>query len=45
MKKLMADPTQHRDFGASKKWKTGKGLIPKGLDSDEFEKWLWRQGR
>lgn len=45
MKKLMADPTQHRNFEVSKKWKTRKGLIPKGLDSDEFEKWLWRQGR
>lgn len=45
MKNLMANPAQHRSFGASKKWKTGKGLIPKGLDSDKFEKWLWRQGR
>ena len=45
IKKLMENPTGHRNFGASKKWKTAKRLIPKGLDPDEFEKWLWRRWR
>jgi hypothetical protein len=45
MKNLMANPAQHKNFGASKKWKTTKVLIPRGLDSNSFEKWLWRQGR
>lgn len=45
LKSLMENPTRHRNFGASTKWKTAKGLVPKGLDPVEFEKWLWRQGR
>lgn len=44
-KNLMENPSGHRNFGASKRWKTAKGLVPKGLDTDEFEKWLWRRGR
>jgi hypothetical protein len=45
IKSLMENPAGHRSFGASKRWKTAKGLVPKGLDTDDFEKWLWRQGR
>lgn len=45
IKSLMENPAGHRNFGASNKWKTAKGLVPKGLDTGEFEKWLWRQGR
>ncbi|KAL9101671.1 MAG: hypothetical protein Q9163_003092 [Psora crenata] len=44
IKNLMENPAGHRNFGASKRWKTAKKLVPKGLDTREFEKWLWRQG-
>ena len=45
IKNLMENPAGHMSFGASKRWKTAKGLVPKGLDAGGFEKWLWRQGR
>jgi hypothetical protein len=45
IKGLMENPARHRNFGASNRWKTAKGLVPKGLDTVGFEKWLWRQGR
>ncbi|MCJ1398586.1 hypothetical protein MMC11_001786 [Xylographa trunciseda] len=45
IKNLMENPAGHRNFGASTKWKTAKGLVPKGLDTDGFERWLWKQGR
>lgn len=45
VKNLMERSAGHRNFGASTRWKTAKGLVPKGLDAGEFERWLWRQGR
>ena len=45
VKNLMENPAGHRNFGASTRWKTAKGLVPKGLNASEFERWLWRQGR
>ena len=45
IKALMEKPTAHRNFGASRRWQTGKKTVPKWLDTNEFEKWLWRQGR
>jgi hypothetical protein len=45
IKSLIENPAGHMNFGASNRWKTAKGLVPKGLDTDEFEKWLWRQGK
>jgi len=45
VKKLMENPAGHGNFGASRRWKTAKGLVPKGLDRNGFEMWLWRQGR
>jgi hypothetical protein len=45
IKNLMENPAQHVNFGVSKRWKTAKGLVPKGLDTGGFEKWLWRQGK
>ena len=45
VKNLMDNPAGHRNFGASTRWKTAKGLVPKGLNAGEFERWLWRQGR
>jgi hypothetical protein len=43
IKKLMQNPAGHRNFGASKKWKTRKGMVPKGLGDEGLEKWLWRK--
>ncbi len=45
MKELMRNPRGHRNFGASQKWRTAVGMVPKGLDMDGFEKWLWRQNK
>ena|SRR5438876_11712018 len=45
IKNLMENSAGHRNFGASERWKTAKGLVPKGLDTGGFEKWLWRQGK
>ncbi|KAJ5169589.1 uncharacterized protein N7500_002372 [Penicillium coprophilum] len=45
IQRLMEDPTRHASFGLSTKWKSSKNQVPRGLNSDEFEKWLWRQGR
>jgi len=39
------DPTTHPTFEAiSSKWRSGKDF-PKGMDTQQFEKWLWRQGK
>lgn len=43
VKQLMEDPAGHWVFGTSRRWKTAKGLVPKGLDAGAFEGWLWRQ--
>lgn len=45
IKNLKENPAGHRNSGASTKWKTAKRLVPKSLNTDEFERWLWRQGR
>jgi SET domain len=44
IKDLMENPSGYRNYGFSKKWKTAKRMAPKGLDTSEFEKWLWRRG-
>ena len=38
MKRLMGNPAEHLNFRASTSWKTVKGLMPKGLDPEDFEK-------
>ena len=38
IKSLRENPARHRNFGASNRWKTAKELVPKGLDTDGFEK-------
>ena len=43
LKRLMENPVGHKNFGASTRGKTAKVLVPRGLSTDEFEKWLWRQ--
>ncbi|KAJ5522090.1 hypothetical protein N7527_006205 [Penicillium freii] len=45
IQKLMEDPKTHASFGLSMKWKSLKNQVPRGLSSDGFEKWLWRQGK
>jgi len=43
LKKFSDNPASHINFGASKKWRTGLGMVPKGLDTVGFEEWLWRR--
>lgn len=44
MRSLARDPTQHYASGLSgRKWRTTKGMVPKGLDTEQFEKWLFRE--
>ncbi|KAK7425887.1 hypothetical protein QQZ08_007601 [Neonectria magnoliae] len=46
MKALMQNPASHASFGAcSMYWKMTRKSAPKGLDADEFRKWLWRQNK
>jgi hypothetical protein len=40
---LSGDPSKHELYGMSMKWKTAVDDIPQGLDSKEFEDWLWRR--
>jgi hypothetical protein len=42
MKGFVARPASHGSFWVgSRKWKTVKGLVSKGLDEAELEEWLW----
>lgn len=45
IKALVAMPANHGSFGVSKKWKQSVGMIPRKLDGEEFEKWLWKQNK
>lgn len=40
---LSRDPSKHELYGMSTKWKAAVDDIPQGLDSKEFEDWLWRR--
>jgi hypothetical protein len=43
MQSLAREPTNHNSFErCSKKWKTKKGVIPRGLSLENFENWLFR---
>jgi hypothetical protein len=42
-KALTQDPSKHELYGMSMKWETAVDDIPQGLDSKEFEDWLWRR--
>lgn len=44
MKSLIHNPSHHQSFGVSKKWRTMKTGVPKGLKEKEFEEWLWKRG-
>lgn len=43
MKSLMQNPEEHQNYGTTMRWKTAKGLIPKRLDPDKLEDWLWNE--
>ncbi|KAI1387324.1 SET domain-containing protein [Hypoxylon trugodes] len=43
MKAFARKPTDHHSHGlSSMRWKTTKEMVPKGLDADQFEMWLFR---
>lgn len=42
-KALSKDPSKHMLYGRSMKWKTAVDDVPLGMDSTEFENWLWRR--
>ena len=42
MKGFMANPKSHRNFGTSMRWRTEKTMVPKSLDDEAFDQWLWR---
>ncbi|KAF7884450.1 uncharacterized protein EAF02_004786 [Botrytis sinoallii] len=44
MRRLIKKPSQYESFALTNKWQTGKKEVPKGLNTEEFEKWLWRDG-
>jgi hypothetical protein len=42
-KALAAKPSDHASFGAcSSRWRSKKGMIPEGLGTEDFERWLFR---
>lgn len=43
MKSLVARPAEHRLFGESSRWKSSEKMIPKTLEGEKFEAWLWRR--
>lgn len=46
VKTLGLNPSDHSSFRAySNKWQTTRKLVPKGLDTVQFNKWLFRQER
>jgi hypothetical protein len=45
MKSLVARPVEHRLFGTSNRWRLSEKMIPKTLEGERFEAWLWRRNR
>ena len=41
MKLLMNNPASHHCFEKSKRWKSAKEAVPRGMNKEDFEKWLW----
>lgn len=37
------DPSRHASFGSTQDWKTSVDEVPKDLDTESFDKWLWRE--
>ncbi|KAF3318351.1 hypothetical protein TWF173_007769 [Orbilia oligospora] len=44
LKRLVMNPTVHKMYGLSMKWRSEVEDVPEGLEGEEFEKWLWREG-
>ncbi|OBT86392.1 hypothetical protein VE02_05288 [Pseudogymnoascus sp. 03VT05] len=42
---LTQDPSKHELYGTTMKWKTAIDNIPVGLDSEDFDDWLWRRDK
>ncbi|KAI0376802.1 hypothetical protein F5Y04DRAFT_265781 [Hypomontagnella monticulosa] len=40
---LGRNPAQHMAHGMSSKWRTTVSSIPKDLEGEEFERWLWKK--
>ncbi|KAF2789412.1 SET domain-containing protein [Melanomma pulvis-pyrius CBS 109.77] len=41
---LARRPADHNSFGlCSMKWKSTRGMVPEGLDTAQFERWLFRE--
>jgi hypothetical protein len=43
MKSFMANPADHMAFGLSESWEQSKEAVPKNVDAQEFDRWLWLQ--
>jgi SET domain len=41
MKFFMVNPAGHMAFGLSQRWKQLKEEVPKNVDTQEFDQWLW----
>ena len=42
---IAKNPAELQLFGLSNKWRTLVNEVPQGLDSNDFEDWLWRRGK
>ncbi|KAF9767899.1 hypothetical protein IL306_014868 [Fusarium sp. DS 682] len=42
-KQLARNPSSHATYGNSAAWKTAVSDVPQGLDSTDFEDWLWKR--
>ncbi|TVY17602.1 SET domain-containing protein 5 [Lachnellula arida] len=42
MMPFVKNPSKHDSFGSTNNWKTGVKDVPKDLDKEAFEEWLWR---
>ena len=43
--RLAKDPSTHDLYGLSTKWESEVSQVPCGLDSIDFENWLWKRGK
>lgn len=45
VKSLVARPAAHSLFGTSSRWRSSTKMVPKTLEGERFEDWLWRRNR
>lgn len=43
LERLATNPEKFENFGVTTKWKSNFDARPQDLDSDAFEKWLWKE--